>query len=61
MGDGPLVQYLAQQFLKKRRIPGVDRRLAFDVWADGRGYNPHFKRELWREIKGAGRRRPAEG
>jgi len=61
MADGTRAQYLAQEFLKKHRIPGLDRRLAFDVWADGRGYTPHFKRELWRQIKGVTRRGAAAG
>ena len=56
MSEGPFVEYLAQQFLRKHRVPGLDRRLMFDVWADGRGFTPRLKRELWREIKHAARR-----
>jgi hypothetical protein len=61
MMKGAAAQYLAQQFLRKHRIQGLDRRLAFDVWADGNGYSPHFKRELWRRIKAATRQKSATG
>ena len=50
-------EYLADKFLAAYLLAGVDKRLAFDVWADREGYPPHVKRELWRRIKGIGRGR----
>lgn len=50
-------EYLAEKFLAAYRDAGVDKRLAFDVWADREGYPPPVKRELWRRVKSVGRRR----
>jgi hypothetical protein len=48
--------YLAEKFLQDYRAIPVEKRLAFDAWADRHGFNPDVKRRLWREVKGLSRR-----
>jgi hypothetical protein len=43
--------YLAEKFLQEYRVSRVDKRLAFDAWADRQGLRPEAKRRLWREVK----------
>jgi hypothetical protein len=43
--------YLAEKFLRNYRAVRVDKRLAFDAWADRQGLTPEAKRRLWREVK----------
>ncbi|MBI5446456.1 MAG: hypothetical protein HY900_35235 [Deltaproteobacteria bacterium] len=43
--------YLAEKFLRDYRLSRVDKRLAFDAWADRQGLRPDSKRRLWREVK----------
>lgn len=52
-------RYLAEKFLEAHRVRGVERRLAFDAWADRLGLPPAAKRRLWREVKQVSRRRAA--
>lgn len=49
--------YEAERFVAGYRSTPVDKRLAFDAWADGRGYPPLLKRRLWARVKALGRRR----
>lgn len=51
--------YLAEKFLDDYRPHSVEKRLAFDAWADRRGLGPDVKRRLWREIKALSRRQAA--
>ena len=48
--------YLAEKFLRDFRNIPVERRLAFDAWADRYGFDPDVKRRLWREVKALARR-----
>ena len=48
--------YLAEKFLKEYRGQDVEKRLAFDAWADRQGLRADSKRRLWREVKSLGRR-----
>lgn len=48
--------YIAEKFLAEYRFTPVEKRLAFDVWADRMGYGPEDKRCLWREVKHLSRR-----
>ncbi|MEW6486967.1 MAG: hypothetical protein AB1578_03510 [Thermodesulfobacteriota bacterium] len=43
--------YLAEKFLRDYRVQSVEKRLAFDAWADRQGFGPDAKRRLWREVK----------
>ncbi len=51
--------YLAEKFLTDYRNIRVEKRLAFDAWADRLGFRPDQKRRLWREVKSLGRRQAA--
>ncbi|GAB4259660.1 MAG: hypothetical protein Kow0092_08050 [Deferrisomatales bacterium] len=54
------VIYLAEKFLSDyRTFFPVEKRLAFDAWADRQGLSPELKRRLWREVKSLSRRRAA--
>ena len=48
--------YLAEKFLKEYRIRAVDKRLAFDAWADRQGLRSDSKRRLWSQVKSLSRR-----
>ena len=48
--------YLAEKFLKEYRIYAVEKRLAFDAWADRQGLRADVKRRLWQEVKSMSRR-----
>lgn len=54
-----LTSYLAEKFLDEYRHVRVEKRLAFDAWADRRGFGPDVKRRLWREVKSISRRKAA--
>ncbi|MBI5015609.1 MAG: hypothetical protein HZB55_08985 [Deltaproteobacteria bacterium] len=43
--------YLAEKFLREYRNARVEKRLAFDAWADRYGFDADAKRRLWREVK----------
>ncbi len=47
--------YLAEKFLREYQIFRVEKRLAFDAWADRQGLGPDAKRKLWREVKALAR------
>lgn len=47
--------YLAERFLRDYRNVPVEKRLAFDAWADRQGFSSDAKRRLWREVKTLGR------
>ena len=51
--------YIAEKFLEEYRFTPVEKRLAFDAWADRMGYGPDDKRRLWREVKNLSRRHAA--
>jgi len=51
--------YETAQFAADYRVTPVDKRLAFDPWADRRGFDPDEKRRLWQTIKALGRQRAA--
>ncbi len=51
--------YLAEKFLRDYRLYPVEKRLAFDAWADRQGFDPDTKRRLWREVKSISRRKAA--
>jgi len=51
--------YLAEKFLEDYRTHPVEKRLAFDAWADRQGLGPEARRRLWREIKAVSRRQAA--
>ncbi|NOY43936.1 hypothetical protein [Deferrisoma camini] len=51
--------YLAEKFLREYRLFPVEKRLAFDAWADRQGFDPDVKRRLWREVKSISRRKAA--
>ncbi len=51
--------YLAEKFLEDYRTYPVEKRLAFDAWADRQGFGPDAKRRLWREVKSLSRRQAA--
>ena len=51
--------YIAEKFLEEYRFTPVEKRLAFDAWADRLGYRPDAKRRLWREVKSLSRRQAA--
>ena len=51
--------YLAEKFLRDYRTFPVEKRLAFDAWADRLGLGPDVKRRLWREVKSLSRRQAA--
>lgn len=51
--------YLAEKFLEEYRALPVEKRLAFDAWADRQGLEPELKRRLWREVKSLSRRQAA--
>ena len=51
--------YLAEKFLRDYRLFPVEKRLAFDAWADRLGLDPDTKRRLWREVKALSRRKAA--
>ena len=51
--------YLAEKFLTDYRNHPVEKRLAFDAWADRQGFNPDAKRRLWQEVKSLSRRKAA--
>jgi hypothetical protein len=51
--------YLAEKFLRAYRAQAVEKRLAFDAWADRQGFGADAKRRLWREIKALTRRHAA--
>ena len=51
--------YLAEKFLRDYRVHPVEKRLAFDAWADRQGFGPDAKRRLWREVKTLSRRQAA--
>ena len=51
--------YLAEKFLDDYRSQAVEKRLAFDAWADRKRFGPDAKRRLWREIKTLSRRQAA--
>ena len=51
--------YLAEKFLLDYRAHPVEKRLAFDAWADRHGFGPDAKRRLWREVKSISRRHAA--
>lgn len=51
--------YLAEKFLSEYRFTPVEKRLAFDAWADRLCYGPDAKRRLWREVKSLSRRQAA--
>ncbi len=53
------VLYFAEKFLRDYRLTPVEKRLAFDAWADRLGFNPDVKRRLWREVKALSRRKAA--
>jgi len=48
--------YEAARFAADYRVTPVDKRLAFDAWADRRGFGPDLKRRLWRKVKAVARR-----
>lgn len=48
--------YIAEKFLQDYRFTPVEKRLAFDAWADRLGYGVDTKRRLWREVKNLSRR-----
>jgi hypothetical protein len=52
--------YLAEKFLREYQTFPVEKRLAFDAWADRQGFGPETKRRLWREVKVLSRNRPAK-
>lgn len=47
--------YLAERFLRAYRSMPVEKRLAFDAWADRQGFAAETKRRLWREVKSLSR------
>jgi len=51
--------YLAEKFLQDYRAHPVEKRLAFDAWADRQGFGAEAKRRLWREVKSLSRRQAA--
>jgi len=51
--------YEAARFAADYRATPVDKRLAFDAWADRRGLGPDVKRRLWQTIKTLCRQRAA--
>ncbi len=51
--------YLAEKFVRDYRTHLVEKRLAFDAWADRQGFGPEVKRRLWREVKTLTRRHAA--
>ncbi|GAB4275369.1 MAG: hypothetical protein Kow0092_30950 [Deferrisomatales bacterium] len=56
MGNDRIL-YEAESFLADYRSLPVDKRLAFDAWADRKGFQPDLKRRLWRTIKSLSRQR----
>lgn len=48
--------YEARQFLATHGSLPVNRRLAFDAWADRRGFEPEVRPRLWSAVKAAARR-----
>ena len=52
--------YLAEKFLKDYPSFPVEKRLAFDAWADRQGFGADSKRRLWREVKALSRNRTAK-
>ncbi|MDW7712355.1 MAG: hypothetical protein SCH98_17955 [Deferrisomatales bacterium] len=51
--------YLAEKFLREHRAQAVEKRLAFDAWADRQGFGGDAKRRLWQEVKTLTRRHAA--
>jgi hypothetical protein len=51
--------YLAEKFLRDYRNIPVEKRLAFDAWADRYRFDSEVKRRLWREVKYISRRQAA--
>jgi len=51
--------YSAEKFLQEYRFTPVEKRLAFDAWADRQGFGAETKRRLWREVKSLSRRQAA--
>jgi hypothetical protein len=51
--------YLAEEFLKYHRAHPVEKRLAFDAWADRQRFDPGIKRRLWQQVKSLSRRHRA--
>jgi hypothetical protein len=51
--------YLAEKFLKDYRNYPVQKRLVFDVWADGLRLKSDVKRQLWRDVKSLSRKKAA--
>lgn len=51
--------YIAEKFLEEYRFTPVEKRLAFDAWADRQGFGAETKRRLWREVKSLSRRQAA--
>jgi hypothetical protein len=52
-------RYVAEKFLRDHRGFPVEKRLAFDAWADRQGFSPDAKRRLWQEVKSLSRRKAA--
>ncbi len=51
-------KYLAEKFLTEYRSQPVEKRLAFDAWADRQGFGTDAKRRLWQEVKSLSRNKP---
>ena len=51
------IWYEAERFLTGHRSLPVGRRLAFEAWADRRGFDPDEKVRLWSTVKAAARQR----